>query len=55
MAEIIHEYFDELFTSSNPSSAIIHQALVNIEPSVTSDMNSILCMPFSNLILSQLF
>lgn len=56
MTEIINEYFDELFTSSNPSSAIILHALVNIEQSVTSDMNSILCMPFSMLdIKSTLF
>lgn len=56
MSEIIHDYFAELFTSNNPFLAMMHPVLDNIESSVTSDMNYILCAPFSVMeIIAALF
>lgn len=48
MVSIAHEYFTYLFTSSNPSSQDISDIVTSIDPIVDSNMNDILCAPFSN-------
>lgn len=44
-----------MFTSSNPSPGIIQHVIDNIEPIVTGEMNSNLCMPFSELEIKSAF
>lgn len=45
MTEITMDYFDQLFTSSNPSRADIDEAIRSTDLVVDSHMNDFLCVP----------
>ncbi|XP_073133915.1 uncharacterized protein [Henckelia pumila] len=49
MSNIITDYFDALFTSTAPSSDVMSPVLNCIDPSITNDMNFVLCAPFTAL------
>ncbi|XP_075492592.1 uncharacterized protein LOC142530656 [Primulina tabacum] len=47
MAEIVLDYFSNLFMSTNPSSHVTSQAIEHIVPKLNEDMNATLCAKFS--------
>ncbi|XP_073039414.1 uncharacterized protein [Primulina eburnea] len=47
MAEIVLDYFSNLFMSTNPSDQVTSQAIEHIVPKVNADMNATLCAQFS--------
>lgn len=47
VARVVFKYFNSLFTSSNPSSQVLNEVILLVEPNVADTMNDILMAPFS--------